>query len=92
MSMSKQFRTILTGYEALSQIFTDEEMTIISNYIHSLTAEAIWERNLYTINSNPSDYGITFDYIAAIVMFDYKGNSIGIHYNLNDIYSMARNQ
>ena len=85
MSMGNQFSTIFAGYEVLSQIFTDEEITIISNYIHSLTAEDIWERNLYTIYSNPDDYGITFDYIAAIVAFDYKGNSIGIHYNLNDI-------
>lgn len=79
MSMSNQFSTISTGYEVLSQIFTDEEIAIISNYIHSLTIEEIWERNLYTMGGEPADY------FGSIVMFDYKGNSIGIHYNLNDI-------
>lgn len=85
MSMNSQFSTIFTGYEVLSQIFTDEEITVISNYIHSLTVEDIWERNLYTFFSDPGDSDITFDYVAAIVVFDYKGNSIGIHYNMNDI-------
>lgn len=79
MSMSNQLSTIFTGYEVLSQIFTDEEITIISNYIHSLTIEEIWERNLYAIGEEPVDY------FGSIVMFDYKGNSVGIHYNLNDI-------
>ena len=79
MSMSNQFSTIFTGYEVLSQIFTDEEISIISNYIHSLTVEEIWKRNLYAITEEPTDY------FGSIVMFDYKGNSLGIHYNLNDI-------
>lgn len=79
VSMSNQFSTIFTGYEVLSQIFTDEEISVISNYIHSLTVEDIWERNLYSITEEPADY------FGSIVMFDYKGNSIGIHYNLNDI-------
>ena len=79
ISMSNQFSTIFTGYEVLSQIFTDEEISVISNYIHSLTAENIWERNLYSITEEPADY------FGSIVMFDYKGNSIGIHYNLNYI-------
>lgn len=79
VSMSNQFSTIFTGYEVLSQIFTDEEISVISNYIHSLTVEDIWERNLYSITEEPTDY------FGSIVMFDYKGNSIGIHYNLNYI-------
>lgn len=79
MSMSNQFSTIVTGYEVLSQIFTDEEITIISNYIHSLTVEQIWERNLYAIAGEPADY------FGAIVVFDYKGNSVSITFGLNDI-------
>ncbi|MBQ9941235.1 MAG: hypothetical protein IJO74_06840 [Clostridia bacterium] len=79
MSMSNQFTTIATGYEVLSQIFTDEEITVISNYIHSLTIDDIWERNLYALVEEPTDY------FGSIVSLDYKGNSIGIHYNLNDI-------
>ena len=78
-AMRNQFHTISDGYEVLSQIFTDKEITIISNYIHSLTLEEIWDRNLYALASEPTDY------IGAIVMFDYQGNSVGIHFNLNDI-------
>ena len=79
ISMSNQFSTIFTGNEVLSQIFTDEEIAIISNYIHSLTIKEIWERNLYTLSSEPSDY------FGAIVVFEYKNNSISISYGLNDI-------
>ena len=79
MSMSNQFSTIFTGYEVLSQIFTDEEIAIISNYIHSLTIKEIWERNLYALSNEPSDY------FGAIVVFEYKNNSISISYGLNDI-------
>lgn len=79
VSMSNQFSTISTGYEVLSQIFTDEEIVIISNYIHSLTTKEIWERNLYALESEPTHY------MGAIVPFVYKGNSISISYGLNDI-------
>ena len=66
--MSNQFSTIFTGNEVLSQIFTDEEIAIISNYIRSLTIKEIWERNLYALSSEPSDY------FGAIVVFEYKNN------------------
>lgn len=79
MSMSNQFSTIFTGYEVLSLIFTDEEIAIISNYIHSLTLEDIWERNLLALSGDPTIY------VSAIVVFDYKGNTISINYGLNDI-------
>ena len=79
ISMNNQFSTIFTGHEVLSQIFTDEEIAIISNYIHSLTIKEIWERNLYALSSDPSDY------FGAIVVFEYKNNSISISYGLNDI-------
>lgn len=79
ISMSNQFSSIFTGYEVLSQIFTDEEINIISNYIHSLTLEDIWNRNLMAINGEPTTY------VSAIVVFDYKGNNIAINYGLNDI-------
>lgn len=79
MSMNNQFSTISTGYEVLSQIFTDEEITVISNYIHSLTIEEIWERNLFALTGEPTTY------VSAIVVFDYKGNNISIDYGLNDI-------
>lgn len=78
-SMSNQFSTIFLGYEVLGQIFTDEEITIISNYIHSLSLEEIWDRDLTSSIVEPVSY------VSAIVVFNYKGNQITINYGLNDI-------
>lgn len=77
--MSNQFSTISIGREVLDQIFTTEEIEIISNYIHSLTIDDIWERNLTSYVSEPTTYAV------AIVCFNYKGYDISIRYNLNGI-------
>lgn len=79
MDMHNQFSTIFTGYEVLSHIFNDEEIEIISNYIHSLTTDDIWERNFWAYEGEPTTYA------TACVIFDYNGKHISIHYGLNDI-------
>ncbi len=78
-SMCSQFTTINMGTEILSKIFTNEEIIIISNYIHSLSLEDIWKRNLLAISGEPTTY------FSAIVVFDYKDYNISIKYGLNDI-------
>ncbi len=69
------------GYTVLNQIFTDEEIQIIVNYIRSLSMDEIWERNMWTLNGTQATV-----YTMAAVSFDYKGNDISIHYGLDDIY------
>ena len=79
VDMSNQFSTIFTGYEVLCQIFSDEEITIISNYIHSLTLDEIWARDLISSLAEPENY------FSTLVVFNYKGYQISISYSLNDI-------
>ena len=79
VNMSNQFSIIFTGYEVLSQIFSDEEITVISNYIHSLTLEDIWKRDITSTLIEPENY------FSALVAFNYKGYQICISYTLNDI-------
>lgn len=79
MNMHSQFSTIFTGYEVLGQIFSAEEIAVISNYIHSLTIDDIWERNFWAYEGEPTTYAI------ALVIFDYNGKHISIRYGLNDI-------
>ncbi len=82
-NMMEQLNSIFTGYEVLSQIYSDEEINIIFNYIKSLTIDDIWERNMWT-------YGVENDeplnYAGATVAFDYKGNNVSVHYGLNSVY------
>lgn len=80
MSMSHSFDTIFEGYTVLSQIFTDQEITIISNYIHSLTLEDIWAKDLMSTGIEEP-----ISYLGALVKFDYKGNAILINYSWDDI-------
>lgn len=83
-SMIEQFNTISTGYEVLSQIYTDEEINVICNYIKSLTIDDIWEQNMLTYSENgestePNTYAV------AEVSFVYKGNAVVINCGLNYI-------
>ena len=68
-------------YEILSQIFSDEEILVIFNYIHSLTIDEIWENDFYNYgnDSTPSNYA------AAAVYFDYNGVRVGVTLGLNRI-------
>ena len=80
--MIAQFSSYTIGYEVLCQIYSDEELNIIYNYIKSLSADDIWERNLLRLdndNIEPSSY------YFAVVCFEYKGNTISIDFNLNNI-------
>lgn len=80
MSMMNQLGDGYLGGEVLSQIFTQEEINIIFNYIQSLTLEDIWTQNVYAFNEEePTTYNI------ATVWFDYKGTLININWDLNDI-------
>ena len=80
-ALINEFNTFFAGYEVLSRIFTDKELEIISNYIHSITTDELWKRNLaFYGGSEPTTY------TYAIVSFDYKGNDISINYGLNGIY------
>lgn len=84
-SMIAQLNTIFTGYEVLCQIYTDEEISIICNYIKSLTIDDIWEQNMWAYGEN-EEGSEPLNYAGAVVSFDYKGNSVSIHYGLNSIY------
>ena len=68
-------------YEILSQIFTDEEILVIINYIQSLTIDEIWEKDFYNYgnDSTPNNYA------AAAVYFDYNGVRVGVTLGLNRI-------
>lgn len=75
--MVAQLNTTFTGYEVLSQIYKDEDINIICNYIKSLTDDDIWEQNLCDSES--------IKYMVAEVSFYYKGNNNRIRYGLNSI-------
>ncbi len=83
--MIEQLNTFFTGYEVLSQIYTDEELSIICNYIKSLTIDDIWEQNMWAYGEN-EEGSEPLNYAGAVVSFDYKGNSVSVHYGLNSIY------
>jgi len=82
-SMVEQLNSIFIGYEVLSQMYTDEEIGIICNYIKALTIDEIWERNMWAYNA---ENGEPLNYATAAVSFNYKGNSITVHYGLNSVY------
>lgn len=81
-SMIGQFNTISTGYEVLCQIYTDEELNVIFNYIKSLTIDDIWEQNMWTY-SDKEEVREPNTYAVSKVAFNYKGNDVTIDYGLN---------
>lgn len=80
-SMLDEIDKDFMGYEVLSQIFSDEEILVIINYIQSLTIDEIWEKDFYNYGN---DYTPN-NYAAAAVYFDYNGVRVGVTLGLNRI-------
>lgn len=78
-SMTQQEEPLAEGYKVLWQIFTEEELRVLSNYIWSMTVEDIWARDIL------SNGGKEATVCGAEIALKYKGNHIYVKYGVNDI-------
>ena len=71
------------GYNILKHIYTDEEIHVLNNYLHSLTINDIWENDVLTkISSENGDKPL---FHSASLSIYYKGHKLGVTYNINTI-------
>lgn len=77
-TMIKEIDLFSLNCEFLENIFSDNELFILNNYLSSLTIEEIWKNDMITktelkSNENPS-------YYSASIYCDFKENNLEISY------------
>lgn len=78
IEMQSSFDSFACGSEVLSLIYDADELKIIANYIHSLSKDDIWERNILESDN-------TTTYMSAMVYFSFRDTNVCINYGLNSI-------
>ncbi|MBQ7883584.1 MAG: hypothetical protein IJ320_04420 [Phascolarctobacterium sp.] len=71
------------GYDILRHIYTDEEITVLNNYLHSLSIDDIWKNDIFHNIALEKSEKPT--YATVTIPIDYKGNLLNVSYGIDNI-------